>query len=242
MPGEPEKRAEGTTLHEKMQPQDMPRERLIRCGRTSLSDEELIAIFLRTGIHGRNVLEMAQQIKEEAGSLEQLGRMEAVDIMQQCKGIGPAKAATLAAAFELGMRAVHEEIRPTSITMAEDVYRYFSGGLRFTTQEGMHVLLLDAHNHLIRCVQTGLGTLTRVIAHARDIFRDAVRYSASRIILVHNHPSGDPTPSQMDRELTAEVAKAGEVLRIPLADHIVIGSPRKEGGSPFFSFREHGLL
>lgn len=222
---------------------ELPREKLLHRGRAALTDEELIAIFLRTGLPGCNVLELAGKLKRRAGSLAALGAMEAQDISELLdRGIGPAKAATLAAVFELGARAVRESLSGESMQSPENVYAYMAPDLRFETQENMDALLLDAHKHLLRRVHIAKGTLTRVIVHARDIYRQAIRYNAAGIILVHNHPSGNPTPSKMDIDLTREIAQAGELLRIRLVDHVIIGAHSPERALPYFSFAQNGYL
>lgn len=225
--------------------QDLPREKLARAGRASLTDEELIAIFLRTGVPGCNVLELAGKLKRAAGSLAALGALEAEDIthlLGEGKGIGRAKAATLAAVFELGQRAVKEQVRAKAMNTPEQVYEYLSGDLRFETQENMVALLLDSQHKLIRRVRVGLGTLTRVMVHPRDVFGPAVRYKASSLILAHNHPSGDPRPSNADRLLTEELKKAADVMRVRLLDHVIIGAPAPNRKKPYFSFADDGLL
>lgn len=216
----------------------LPREKLMQNGRASLTDEELIAIFLRTGLQGCNVLELASIIKKNAGSLAALGRLEAPDIAELCKGIGPAKAATLAAVFELGQRAAREIRSQVRFDSPRAVYDYLVDKLRFEDQEHMYVLLLNTRRELIRAKEVGLGTLTRLVVHPRDIFRDAVRYSASCIILAHNHPSGNPQPSKQDTLLTEAVMQAAEVMCIPLADHVIIGAPGVNE-SPYYSFAEN---
>lgn len=221
--------------------EDLPREKLLQYGRGQLSDEELIAIFLRTGLHGCNVLELAGRLKRAAGSLSALGRMEARQIMACCKGIGTAKAATLAAVFELGQRAVKEEIRKQDMTNPKVIYDYLASDLRFRPEENMVVLLLNAQRRLIRRCDVGRGTLTRVLTHPRNIFRDAIVYNACSIILAHNHPSGDPHPSKMDMELTETVRKSGEIIGIPLKDHVIVGA-EGSGALPYYSFHSHGLL
>ncbi len=223
-----------------MNEDDLPREKLARLGRAMLTDEELIALFLRTGLHGCNVLELAAQLKQRAGSLAALGAMEAADINKLCKGIGPAKAATLAAVFELGQRAVRESHAARPMANAATVYNYLAGDLRYEEQENLIVLLLDARHCLIRRVQLYRGTLTRLIIHPRDIFREAIRYNASSVVVVHNHPSGDPTPSRADETLTREIADAGKLLRLPLLDHVIIGTPAPSRPKAWYSFREHG--
>ncbi len=221
---------------------DRPREKLLQKGRAALNDEELIAIFLRTGIKGCNVLELASRLKRAAGSLTALGRMEAGEITRCCKGIGAAKAATLAAVFELGHRAVKEQLSKADMSTPEAVYEYLAGDLRYEKQEHFVVLLLDTHRHLVRRCTISKGTLNRTMVHPRDVFRDAIIGNASSIILAHNHPSGDPTPSRPDRELTRELINAGCALHIPVLDHIIIGTASTTNTRPYFSFREHGLI
>ena len=221
---------------------DRPREKLLQKGRAALSDEELIAIFLRTGLKGCNVLELAARLKRAAGSLTALGRMEAPEITRCCKGIGSAKAATLAAVFELGHRAVKEQLTRQDLSKPESVYQYLAGDLRYEKQENFIVLLLDTRRHLMRRCFISKGTLNRTMVHPRDVFRDAIISNASAIILAHNHPSGDPTPSKPDRELTRALTDAGEALHIPIIDHIIIGSISDNTPVPYFSFREHGLI
>ncbi len=223
-----------------MKEDDRPREKMLRLGRSLLTDEELIAIFLRTGLHGCNVLDLAARLKRQAGGLAALGAMEAADINALCKGIGPAKAATLAAVFELGQRAVREEQEARPIKTAADVYHYLAGELRYDEQENMLALLLDPHHRLVRRVLLYRGTQTRMMIHPRDVFREAIRHSASALIIVHNHPSGNPAPSKADDTLTRELAEAGRLLRIPLLDHVIIGAPEENRKQPYYSYRESG--
>ncbi len=225
-----------------MREDDLPREKLIRLGRATLSDEELIAIFLRTGLHGCNVIELATLLKQRAGSLAALATMEAADILKLTKGIGPAKAATLAAVFELGHRAVREELMGERMDAAATVYRFLAGELRYEEQEKLVALLLDSHHHLVRRVTVGQGTLTRLLVHPRDVFREAIRHNASSLIIAHNHPSGDPTPSKMDVSLTHELVRAGELLHVPLIDHVVVGAPAPGRALPYYSFRDNNRL
>ncbi len=222
--------------------QDLPREKLMRYGRSKLSDEELIALFLRTGLKGCNVLELSAKMKRAAGSLAALGAMEASDIAALCKGVGPAKAATLAAVFELGSRAVKEQLSSQDMSSASSIYDYLAADLRYEHQENMVLLLLDVRNRLIRRVNVGKGTLSRVIVHPRDIFRDAIKYNAHGIILAHNHPSGDPTPSKADLSLTKELLAAADILHMRILDHVIIGARSATRPCPYFSFYEEGLM
>ncbi len=230
------------TLSESSPQDEMPREKLWHLGRASLSDEELIAIFLRTGVPGCNVKELASKILQSVESLGQLVEMDAREICRLAKGIGQAKATTLAAVFELGKRAARASVRRPFLTNAKDVYERMVDALRSEKQEHMIVLNLSTQNQLIKQTDIGLGTLTRVIVHPRDIFRDAIIYGACRIIMVHNHPSGNPQPSTQDAELTSKIAEAGEILHIPLADHVVIGYGNAPEVKNYFSFREAGLI
>lgn len=224
-----------------MDKKDLPREKLLQQGRAALTDEELIALFLRTGLHGCNVLELAAKLKRCAGSLAAMGRMEAAEIANCCKGIGPAKAATLAAVFELGQRAVRERLEAADMSDARHVYEYLAGDLLMETDENLVILLLNSRKRLIRRFTVARGTLTRVLAHPRAIYRPAMVYNAACVIMVHNHPSGDATPSPQDLELTQAIARAGDVLCIPLLDHIII-SDGNNGKCPYYSFFEHRKL
>lgn len=220
----------------------LPRERLMREGRAALSDEELIAIFLRTGIRGCNVLELAARLKRSAGSLAALGRLDAREIADSCKGIGMAKAATLAAVFELGQRAVKEEMSQQQIATSAQVYDLLAGELRFETVENLVLLLLDTHRRLLRRVNLGRGTLTNVLTHPRSIFREVIMHHAAGFILVHNHPSGRPVPSKADDKLTDTIAAAGKIMCVPLVDHVIIGSPTEGQELPYYSYRDHARI
>lgn len=225
-----------------MNAQDLPRERLVRLGRSALTDEELIAIFLRTGLRGCNVLELAALLKRRAGSLAALGKLEAAEIMQYCKGIGPAKAATLAAVFELGQRAVQENLVEADMRDPAKVYEYLAGDLCLEGEEHLVVLLLNTKHKLLRRCDIGKGTLSNVLAHPRNVFRPAIVHNAAAIILAHNHPSGDPRPSRQDIEMTNVMVRAGEMLHIPVVDHVILGHKSTERNCPYYSFRAYNQL
>lgn len=238
----PESSAEKHRLCDTVTKSDMPREKIFSRGRKALSDEELLALFLRTGIQGCNVLQLAARLKKEAGSLANLGQMEAAEIRDLIKGIGPAKAATLAAVFELGHRATRDSMERADMGTARKVYEYLVGELRYEAQEVMCVLLLDARRRLIRMERVAVGTLTRTITHARNIFSAAIRYNASKVIMAHNHPSGSTLPSAQDIAITKNIKEAGELLGIPLLDHVIIGAVDSEQPCPYYSFAEHGYI
>ncbi|MGI8436662.1 MAG: RadC family protein [Chthoniobacterales bacterium] len=219
---------------------DRPREKLIARGASALTDSELIAILLRTGLPGANAVEVAGKLLARYQSLNGLSRCT-VDEISDIPGIGPAKAVQLVAAFGLGQRLAHETLSREKIDTPELVYRLVGSEMRGLHKESLRILLLDTRYHLLRIEEVSRGSVNESIAHPRDVFRPAIISSAYAVIVVHNHPSGDPGPSQADHSLTRRLAEASELLQIKLLDHIIIGAPA-EGRSPYFSFREAGVL
>jgi len=223
-----------------MPKEDRPRERLAARGPSALSDAELVAILLATGTSGANAIEVARQLIKEYGSLGRLSRCS-VKELAKIKGVGPAKAAQLAAAFGLGQRLAQENFAGRRIEKPEQVYELLGAEMRALHKESLRIILLDTRYNLIRVEQVSLGSLNESIAHPRDVFRPALIHSAYAVIVAHNHPSGDPSPSQADHSLTRRLREAAELLQIKLLDHIIIGAPN-EGRLPFFSFKEMGVL
>jgi DNA repair protein RadC len=219
---------------------DRPREKLANLGGAALTDSELIAILLRTGMKGVNVIELARQLVVKFGSLSALQRASVKELAEM-KGISLAKATQLAAAFELGNRLARERITRTQMDRPELVYDLLGQEMRALQRESLRVLLLDTRLHLQRTEEVSLGSLNESIAHPREIFRPALIHSAFAVVLVHNHPSGDPSPSDADHRLTRRLAEGARLLQITLLDHIIIGAPA-EGRLPYFSFREAGVL
>ncbi|MGI8820775.1 MAG: RadC family protein [Chthoniobacterales bacterium] len=219
---------------------DRPREKLLNRGASALTDTELIAILLRTGLPGANAVEVAGQLLARYKSLNGLSRCT-VDEIKGIAGIGPAKALQLVAAFNLGQRLARETLAQEKIDAPELVYALLAPEMRVLHKESLRVILLDTRYRLLRIQEVSLGSLNESIAHPRDVFRPAVISSAYAVIVVHNHPSGDPSPSQADHSLTRRLAEAAELLQIKLLDHIIIGAPA-EGRQPYFSFKETGVL
>lgn len=219
---------------------DRPREKLAARGADALSDAELIAIFLGSGIKGRNAIEVAGDLLREFGSLGGLSRCTEKELAK-IKGIGPAKAAHLEAAFNLGRRLVREIALRRKIETPEQVYELVGQEMRALHKEALRIILLDTRYTLVRVEGISLGSVNESIAHPRDVFRPALIYSAYAVIVVHNHPSGDPSPSQADHSLTRRLREAAELLQIKLLDHVIIGAPA-EGRLPYFSFKEMGVL
>lgn len=228
------------TIHE-LPPEDRPREKLAQRGAESLSDSELIAILLRTGVQGANAIEVARQLLSRYRSLGGLARCS-VKELAGTKGIGPAKAVQLAAAFGLGARLARETFTRVKIDQPDLVYELLGPEMRALHQESLRVVLLDTRYQLMRVEEISLGSLDKSIAHPREIFRPALIYSAYAIIVAHNHPSGDPSPSEADRRLTRRLKEAADLLQISLLDHVIIGSPDGNGRPGYVSFKELGLL
>lgn len=219
--------------------EDLPREKLYRLGRKGLSNAELIAIFLRIGIPGKNVIQLSSDLISKAGSLEALAKLDAVEISELAKGIGKAKAATLAAAFELGCRAIREEVSKRKLDHPQHVYDLLITETRWLSQETTYALLVDANLNLIRKVEISIGSLTETIAHPRDVLKPAIVHNAYGFILAHNHPSGSVKPSKADDACTSRLLDASNTIGIKFVDHIIVGKPENNGAAPFFSYKEN---
>jgi DNA repair protein RadC len=206
---------------------ERPRERLWALGAGALTTVELLALLLGTGGEGRGVLELAAGLVEaNAGSLRRLAQRPRAELLRTA-GIGPTKAGRLLAAIELGARVAREERPPLQrIREPEDVVRLFQPRLRDLQVEEFHLLALDSQSQVLREVLVTRGLLNSSLVHPREVFRAAIAEAAAGIIVVHNHPSGDPTPSTEDRAVTRQLAEAGRLLDLPLYDHVIIAGDR----------------
>ncbi len=216
---------------------DRPRERLWRLGASSLTAQELLAILLGTGNRRQDALATAASLLSNAeGALRRLAARPPGELLRTV-GVGPAKAARLLAAFELGDRMAREG-RPAlpRITEPGDVMRLIAGRLRDLAVEEFHLLALDTRSRVLRDVLVTRGLLDSSLVHPREVFRAAIAEAAAGIILVHNHPSGDPTPSAEDRAVTRQLVAAGQLLDLPVYDHVIVAGDR------FLSFATAGLL
>ncbi len=220
--------------------QDRPREKLATLGAGALSDSELIAILLRTGMVGANAIDVARELLKKYQSLGGLSRCTVAELAE-IKGVGPAKAVQLAAAFGLATRLAREQLTKQKLDSPELVYDLLGTEMRALSRESLRVVLLDTKLQLMRTEEVSSGSLNESTAHPREIFRPAFLHSAYAIILVHNHPSGDPAPSDADHRLTRRLAEAATLLQIRLFDHIIIGTA-DNGRRPYFSFREAGII
>jgi len=207
-------------------PEVMPRERIEREGPEVLADHELIAILLRTGTVNEGVMQLSRRLLDEYGGFIGLQRRDFAEFLAM-GGLGPAKAATLKAALEIGRRVAKLPIeeRP-SIASPEDVVNLIGYEMAALEQEQLRVVLLDTRNRILRAPMVYQGSVNEASVRIGELFREAVRANAVSMILVHNHPSGDPTPSSADVSLTAEVVAAGKLLDIAVIDHLVIGQGR----------------
>ncbi|HEX9580569.1 MAG TPA: DNA repair protein RadC [Gemmatimonadales bacterium] len=216
---------------------DRPRERLFALGPAALTTAELLAILLGTGTRRQDALAVASALlAESGGTLRQLARRPATALARGV-GVGAAKAARIAAALELGRRLDGENgATRRALRSPVEVYRACAPGLRDLVVEEFHLLALDTQHCLLRDVLVTRGTLTSSLVHPREVFRPAIAEAAASVIVVHNHPSGDPTPSADDRAVTRQLVEAGRLLDVPVYDHVVVGGDR------YFSFAEAGWL
>ena len=197
---------------------DRPRERLANLGADVLSNAELIAILMRSGVEGLNVLQMAQKILMDLGGLVGLHRTP-YEELTQVHGVGPAKAAQLKAAIELGRRLSIAELgEKPAIQSPEDAAALVGYEMGALEQEHLRVMLLDTRNRVLKVVEIYKGSLNSSAVRIGEIFRDAIRINAASVILVHNHPSGDPTPSPEDISVTTAIISAGELMDIEVLD------------------------
>ncbi len=213
-----------------------PRERMEEFGEKALSDQELLAILLRTGSKNKNVMHLAMQLLDHFENLYDL-KMATLEEIKEIKGIGRVKALELKAAMELGSRLNHAgQVKLGTISSSSDFGHMMIMELQDLQQEHLVVIFLNTKNEIIKKETIFVGSLNQSIAHPREIFRGAVRYSAARIILAHNHPSGNPDPSKKDIQFTERMVACGEMMGIELLDHLIIG--RNE----YISLKEIGKI
>ena len=214
---------------------ERPRERLLLLGERHLSTRELLAILLRTGTARESALTLADRLLAYAGSLRRLAAMSPEDLLQ-VPGIGPAKAAQIKAALELARRlALEPRHERLAVRHPRDVAGLLMADLRDLDREVFKVIMLDAKHRVLAIETLSVGDLTGTLVHPRELFKDAMRRSSAAVILVHNHPSGDPEPSPDDIDLTRRLVAGGRLLGIEVLDHIIIGDNR------YVSLKERGF-
>ena len=216
---------------------DRPREKMVAKGKSALSDSELLAILLRTGKEGKSAVDLARAILDKAGNnLINLSNLT-IKELKAFDGIGEAKAITLMAALELGRRRrAAEAITPDEVRDSKTSFELFLPFINNPKQEYFLVMFLDQSGHALNVEPVSNGGVTNVIADPRVIFKRALELSATCLVIGHNHPSGNPRPSESDRQLTKKLVAAGKLIDINVIDHIIIGNER------YYSFRDHGEM
>lgn len=214
---------------------EKPREKYKQSGFAKLSDVDLIAIMLRTGTKEVSVKDLAIDILIETGGLKGL-KETSLESLSKIKGIGEVKAITLLSAIELGKRVEQSlQTQKIKIENAQDVYKIFHPLLSRLTQEHFCTIFLNTKNEMIHYKTIFIGSANKSVVHPRDIFKEAIKNAAVKIMVVHNHPSGNPEPSKEDIAFTNRLIESGALLQIPLIDHIIIGSQK------YYSFFDHSL-
>jgi DNA repair protein RadC len=224
------------TIHD-LPPSERPRERLLNLGASALSAQEILALILGRGIAGESVMITAQRLLSEFGSLKDIANAS-IEELSTVKGIGTAKAAQIKAAFELGKRieGYGYDLPKKSITNPEEAVKLVKNRLKDKKKEYFLAILLDSRNQPINIAQVSIGSLNASIVHPREVFKEAISTSAASVILVHNHPSGDVSPSDEDIQITKRLKESGEIVGINLFDHIIIA------GNNFTSLKEQGII
>ncbi|MBP6508027.1 MAG: DNA repair protein RadC [Opitutaceae bacterium] len=233
----PENRLRSTALGER------PQERMERDGVQVLSDAELLAMLLRSGTRGMDVLSLSQQLIKEAGSLAGLIGWTESDF-RRFKGIGHVKALQLVAVADVARRVLMQQKGESPLlNRPELITGYLQPLAQGLAVEKFWVLSLNRKNRLIKCTAVTSGTATSALAHPREVFREAMRVSATAVVCVHNHPSGDPAPSAADIQVTRQLRDAAKTVDIELLDHVIIGQPTADPtGRGYYSFREAGVI
>ena len=219
-----------------MAPEERPREKMLVKGVKRLSNAELLAILLRTGNKNKNAIELANYIINR--DIQVIRHLEDMTIEELCNidGIGLSKSTQIKAALELGSRVASFKPIKYKIRNPWDIQRYYMDSLRYLKKEVFKAVLLNTKNEIISDVDVSIGTLSSSLVHPREVFKEAIRRSASKIIVMHNHPSGSVEPSREDKNITSRLIKCGEIIGIEIIDHIIIGD------GLYFSFKENMII
>lgn len=215
--------------------EERPREKMILNGAGSLTDAELLAILIRTGTKQFNAIQLGKAIIEKADNIRYLQNIT-IEELESINGIGKTKAVQIKAALELGNRIASYKPAKYKIKNPWDIYKYYMESLRYQYKEIFKVVLLNTKNEIITDVDISMGTLNSSLVHPREVFREAIRRSSNKIILLHNHPSGNAEPSKEDKSVTNRLKECGELIGIEVIDHIIIGD------GIYFSFKENMLI
>lgn len=219
---------------------ERPREKLAQLGPAALDNAELMALFISTGVKGRSAIEIGRDLIRKYGSMGALGSLPVSELAKE-RGLGLAKASKLAAAFELGTRVAREQLREVPLDTPELIHECFAPQMRHLAQEQVVVAVVDARLRHIGTTVVSMGTVSESSAHPREILRPVITRGAHGFILIHNHPSGDPSPSKADEVVTRRIAEAAKMMQVVFLDHVIIGRPA-QGRSAYYSFREAGIV
>ncbi|MEX1115598.1 MAG: DNA repair protein RadC [Akkermansiaceae bacterium] len=217
-----------------------PREKLAALGPAALNNDELMALFISTGTKGVSAIQIGRNLIRKYGSMGSLGSLSVSQLAQE-KGLGLAKASKLAAAFELGARVAREELQSRPLDTPELIYSFFGPQMGHLAKEQVVVAVLDTRLRHIGTEVVSVGTVNESSAHPREILRPVITRSGYSFVLIHNHPSGDPSPSRADQIMTKTLVEAAKLMKIEMLDHLIIGRPA-EGRLAYYSFREAGLV
>ncbi|MDG2400219.1 MAG: DNA repair protein RadC [Akkermansiaceae bacterium] len=217
-----------------------PREKMAALGAEALSNEELLAIFLRTGTKGASAIEIGRQLIQKHGGIVPLARIDLKDLCKE-HGLGLAKACQLQAAFELGSRAARESSSAVTLSSSLAIYHFLAPQLAHLPNEKLLILTLHSNGRLIRMRELSSGSTNQTVASISEILRPVLIDQAPNFVIAHNHPSGEPTPSEPDRLLTKNLAEAAHTMDLHFLDHLIIGRPT-DSRQGYYSFAEEGLL
>lgn len=220
--------------------QERPREKLNQLGPQALDSAELMALFIATGTQKLSAIDIGRQLLRKYGSIGALGALPVTELAKEY-GLGPAKASKLAAAFELGARVAREQIHSAPLDTPERIYDTYAPQLRHLPQEQVIVVALDTRLRHMATHIVSIGTVSESSAHPREVLRPVITRNAHGFVLIHNHPSGDPSPSRADEAVTRRIGESAALMQLRFIDHIIIGKPAP-GRPPYFSFREAGMI
>lgn len=219
---------------------DRPREKLAKLGPAALDNAELMALFISTGTRGRSAIDIGRDLIRKYGSMGALGGLPVSELAKE-KGLGLAKASKLAAAFELGTRVAREQLRDTPLDTPERIHDFFGPQMRHLAQEQVVCAVVDTRLRHMGTTIVSMGTVNESNAHPREILRPVITRGAYGFVLIHNHPSGDPSPSRADDKVTRNLIEASRLMQVCFLDHVIIGRP-SPGRAAYYSFREAGIV
>ncbi|MEO7098117.1 MAG: DNA repair protein RadC [Luteolibacter sp.] len=217
-----------------------PREKLASLGPSALDNDELLALFISTGTKGMSAIDIGRNLRKKYGSMGALGSLSVSQLSKE-KGLGLAKASKLAAAFELGARVAREQLQSRPLDTPQLIHEFFGPQMQHLAKEQVVVAMLDTRLRHIGTEVVSIGTVNESSAHPREILRPVITRGAFSFIVIHNHPSGDPSPSRADELVTKRLVDAAKLMQLDMMDHLIIGRPA-EGRLPYYSFREAGLV